>query len=60
MVYTFAGSILMLVAIIAMVTIVGRGTGEYSFAYDHLVRHSDLLAPVRAVALQRRSRSRSR
>jgi len=44
-VYTFAGSILMLVAIITMVTIVARGTGETSFAYDHLVRHSDLLAP---------------
>ena len=44
-VYTFAGSILMLVAVITMVTIVARGTGETSFAYDHLVRHSDLLAP---------------
>ena len=44
-VYTFAGSILMLVAVITMVAIVARGSGETSFAYDHLVRHSDLLAP---------------
>jgi NADH-quinone oxidoreductase subunit M len=43
--YTFAGSILMLIAIIAMVTIVGRGSGTVSFDYDHLVRHSHLLAP---------------
>jgi len=44
-VYTFAGSVLMLVAIIAMVVTVGKGTGEYSFAYDHLVKNRDLLAP---------------
>ena len=44
-VYTFAGSVMMLVAIIAMVVLVGKGTGEYSFAYDHLVQHRDLLAP---------------
>jgi NADH-quinone oxidoreductase subunit M len=44
-VYTFAGSILMLVAIVAMVALVGRGTGTYSFAYDHLVQNRDLMAP---------------
>jgi len=44
-VYTFAGSVMMLVAIIAMVVLVGKGTGEYSFAYDHLVQNRDLLAP---------------
>jgi NADH-quinone oxidoreductase subunit M len=44
-VYTFAGSVMMLVAIIAMVVLVGKGTGEYSFAYTHLVQNRDLLAP---------------
>ncbi len=44
-IYTFAGSILMLVAIVAMAIIVARGSGTMSFAYDHLVQHSDLLAP---------------
>ncbi len=44
-VYTFAGSVLMLVAIIAMVAVVGRGTGTWSFGYDHLLANSALLAP---------------
>lgn len=44
-VYTFAGSILMLVAIIAMAIIVGKATGEYSFAYQHLLQHRDVLEP---------------
>ncbi len=34
--YTFLGSLLMLVAILTIYYAVGRGTGEYSFAYDHL------------------------
>lgn len=44
-IYTFAGSVLMLIAIIAMVAIIGRDTGVVSFDYDHLVRNSQLLAP---------------
>lgn len=44
-VYTFAGSILMLVAIIAMAIIIGQETGTYSFGYDHLLRNRNLLAP---------------
>ncbi|HEX5385437.1 MAG TPA: NADH-quinone oxidoreductase subunit M [Gemmatimonadales bacterium] len=42
-IYTFSGSLLMLVAIIAMVWTVGQGTGTYSFAYDYLLAHKDLL-----------------
>src|SRR5581483_1322166 len=44
-IYTFSGSLLMLVAIIAMVWIVGQGTGTYSFSYDWLLAHTDLLGP---------------
>jgi NADH-quinone oxidoreductase subunit M len=43
--YTMVGSLLMLVAILAMVWLVGRETGTYSFAYQHLLDHRDLLAP---------------
>ncbi len=35
--FTFVGSLLMLVAILAMYYVVGRTTGEYSFAYGHLL-----------------------
>ncbi len=35
--FTMVGSLLMLVAIIAMVWMVGRATGTYSFAYQHLL-----------------------
>lgn len=45
-VYTFAGSLLMLVAIAAMVWTVGQGSGTYSFSYEHLLAHRDLLAPA--------------
>ncbi len=45
-IYTFAGSILMLVAIIAMVWLVGRSTGTYSFDYDHLLSNSAALGPA--------------
>ncbi len=44
-VYTFAGSILMLVAIVAMAVLVGQATGTYSFAYDHLLANREVLAP---------------
>src|SRR3989449_413865 len=39
-VYTFFGSLLMLVAILALVSIVGQRTGLYSFSYTHLTTHS--------------------
>src|SRR2546421_4153125 len=39
-VYTFFGSLLMLVAILALVSIVGQRTGVYSFSYTHLTTHS--------------------
>ncbi|MEK7380781.1 MAG: NADH-quinone oxidoreductase subunit M [Gemmatimonadota bacterium] len=38
--FTMVGSLLMLVAIIALVWTVGRATGVYSFSYDHLLRHA--------------------
>src|SRR5205809_391884 len=38
-VYTFFGSLLMLVAILALVYVVGQRTGEYSFSYAHLTAH---------------------
>src|SRR5207247_2602958 len=38
-VYTFFGSLLMLVAILALVFVVGQGTGAYSFSYAHLTAH---------------------
>lgn len=44
-IYTMVGSLLMLVAILAMVWIIGRETGIYSFAYEHLLGHRGLLAP---------------
>jgi NADH-quinone oxidoreductase subunit M len=37
--FTMVGSLLMLVAIVAMVWTVGRATGTYSFAYQHLLDH---------------------
>ncbi|MDX2192818.1 MAG: NADH-quinone oxidoreductase subunit M [Gemmatimonadales bacterium] len=43
-IYTFAGSLLMLVAIVSMVWTVGEATGTWSFSYDHLLRHRDILA----------------
>src|SRR5438445_5699416 len=39
-VYTFFGSLVMLVAILALVSIVGQRTGVYSFSYTHLTTHS--------------------
>jgi NADH-quinone oxidoreductase subunit M len=38
-IYTFFGSLLMLVAILALVYIVGQRTGVYSFSYAHLTAH---------------------
>jgi NADH-quinone oxidoreductase subunit M len=42
-IYTFVGSFMMLVAMIYMVSVIGQATGEYSFAYSHLLAHADLL-----------------
>ncbi len=44
-IYTFVGSLLMLVAIVWMVWTVGKGTGTYSFAYEHLLEHAALMQP---------------
>ena len=38
-IYTFFGSLLMLVAILALVFVVGQRTGVYSFSYTHLMAH---------------------
>ncbi|GBD33320.1 MAG: NADH:ubiquinone oxidoreductase subunit M [Gemmatimonadales bacterium] len=45
-IYTFLGSLLMLVAILVAYYLVGRATGEYSFAYDHLLRNAGYLRPA--------------
>jgi NADH-quinone oxidoreductase subunit M len=42
-VYTMAGSLLMLVAIVVMVWKVQTATGNLSFSYDHLLQHADTL-----------------
>ena len=42
-IYTFSGSLLMLVAIVAMVWLIGQQTGTYSFGYEHLLAHKDLV-----------------
>jgi NADH-quinone oxidoreductase subunit M len=42
-IYTFVGSLLMLVAIVWMVMEIGRETGTYSFAYEHMLAHAYLL-----------------
>jgi NADH-quinone oxidoreductase subunit M len=44
-IYTFVGSLMMLIAIIWMVWTVGKATGTYSFAYAHLLQHADTLGP---------------
>src|SRR5881409_925381 len=45
-VYTFFGSLLMLVAILALVSLVGHQTGVYSFSYTHLTTHIGGLGPL--------------
>ncbi len=44
-IYTFVGSLLMLVAILWMVKVVGDATGTYSFAYRHLLDNAEAMAP---------------
>ncbi len=45
-IYTMAGSLLMLVAIVVMVWKVQAVTGQLSFSYDHLLRHAGVLGPA--------------
>ncbi|MCH7475225.1 MAG: Fe-S-binding domain-containing protein, partial [Gemmatimonadetes bacterium] len=44
-VYTFFGSLLMLVAILVMYYVVGRETGVYTFSYAHLVENAKYVGP---------------
>ncbi len=44
-IYTFVGSLLMLISIIWMVWVVGKATGEYSFAYSHLLANAQVMQP---------------
>ncbi|HRP07508.1 MAG TPA: NADH-quinone oxidoreductase subunit M [Gemmatimonadales bacterium] len=44
-IYTFVGSLMMLVAIIWMVMTVGKATGTYSFSYVHLLANAEAMAP---------------
>jgi len=43
-IYTFVGSLLMLVAILVLYAVVGSGTGTYSFDYRHLVVNAWLVS----------------
>ena len=45
-IYTMAGSLLMLVAIVVMVWKIGAATGTLSFAYDHLLANTGALGPA--------------
>src|SRR2546421_111900 len=45
-IYTFFGSLLMLVAILVLVSLVGQRTGVYSFSYAHLTAHLGGLGPA--------------
>jgi NADH-quinone oxidoreductase subunit M len=45
-IYTMVGSLLMLVAILAMVWTVGKATGSYGFGYEFLLSHRQLFAPL--------------
>jgi NADH-quinone oxidoreductase subunit M len=44
-IFTFVGSLLMLVAILTIYYVVGRDTGVYSFAYAHLLQNIGLVQP---------------
>ena len=52
-IYTMAGSLLMLVAIVVMVWTIGGGTGTLSFAYEHLLANAGPLGAGGALALRR-------
>jgi NADH-quinone oxidoreductase subunit M len=45
-IYTMAGSLLMLVAIVVMVWKIGAATGTLSFAYEHLLANRSSLGPA--------------
>jgi NADH-quinone oxidoreductase subunit M len=45
-IYTFFGSLLMLVAILALVYLVGQRTGVYSFSYAHVLANLGGLGPI--------------
>src|SRR5256884_749812 len=45
-IYTFFGSLLMLVAILVLVSLVGHQTGVYSFSYAYLTAHLGGLGPL--------------
>ena len=45
-IYTMVGSLLMLVAIVAMVWTVGKATSTYHFGYEFLLRHRELYAGI--------------
>src|SRR5258708_19826356 len=45
-IYTFFGSLLMLVAILALVALVGQRSGVYSFSYAYLLAHLAGLWPA--------------
>jgi NADH-quinone oxidoreductase subunit M len=45
-IYTMAGSLLMLVAIVVMAWRVGESTGTLSFAYEHLLENAGTLGPA--------------
>ncbi|MGH7528222.1 MAG: complex I subunit 4 family protein [Gemmatimonadales bacterium] len=45
-IYTMAGSLLMLVAILIMVWKVQAATGQLSFSYDHLLQHAPAVGPA--------------
>src|SRR2546421_5432279 len=45
-IYTFFGSLLMLVAILALVALIGQRSGIYSFSYTYLLAHLGELGPA--------------
>jgi NADH-quinone oxidoreductase subunit M len=45
-IYTMAGSLLMLVAIVVMAWRIGQTTGTLSFAYEHLLENAGTLGPA--------------
>ena len=45
-IYTFFGSLLMLLAILVLVYVVGQRTGVYSFSYLHLIGNMGALGPL--------------
>src|ERR671916_594407 len=45
-IYTMAGSLLMLVAIVVMAWKIGNATGTLSFGYEHLLEHAGTLGPA--------------